>query len=263
MNVWVIARTTTGEALRKKVLNVFLLVAVVMIVLSVVFAFFTPREEITIVRSMSFGAIVIFGVLISVIMSIGLIPNEVEKRTIYTLLAKPVRRWEFIVGKFLGAALTIFINVALMCVVFVMLVAIKTHQIQWDLFLGVLLIYFGLTLLAAIAIFFSVVLTPNINVALTLALYIVGNLSEYTEAMARLAVQRSQNVILSYAIWALHYLVPNFSNFNIQHPMIHPENVTVEPTFMILYAVKAILYALMYIAALLFAAVLLFDNREL
>lgn len=262
MNVWVIAKTTTGEALRKKVLNVFLLVAMVMIVLSVVFAFFTPREEITIVRSMSFGAIVIFGVLISVIMSISLIPNEMEKRTIYTLLAKPVRRWEFIVGKFLGAAMTIFINVALMCVVFVVLVAIKTHTIQWDLFLGVLLIYFGLILLAAIAIFFSVVLTPNINVALTLSIYIIGNLSEYTAAMARGAIHREQNHLLSYFIWALHYMVPNFGNFNIQHPIIHPE-VGVDPMFLMAYMAKVIIYALAYIAVLLLIAILLFDKREL
>jgi ABC-type transport system involved in multi-copper enzyme maturation permease subunit len=93
MNALVIARNTVGDALRKRVLLVFLLIAIVMLFLSLFLAYFTQREQLVIFKSVAFVILLVFGGLISITTSIFLIPNEVEKRTIYSVLSKPVQRW--------------------------------------------------------------------------------------------------------------------------------------------------------------------------
>src|SRR5947209_5773500 len=117
MNTLVIARNTMGDALRKRVLLVFLLIAVVMLFLSLMLAYFSQREQLVTFKSVAFPTILIFGALIAITTSIWLIPTEIETRTIYSVLSKPVNRWEFFMGKFLGGAVTVFITVFLMSLV--------------------------------------------------------------------------------------------------------------------------------------------------
>jgi uncharacterized membrane protein YjfL (UPF0719 family) len=83
---FVIARNTIGEALRKKVINAFFMVGVVLIALTFIFNQFAPRQELTLVKGMGLGIISLAGLLITVILSINLIPTEIERRTIYTIL---------------------------------------------------------------------------------------------------------------------------------------------------------------------------------
>jgi ABC-type transport system involved in multi-copper enzyme maturation permease subunit len=119
-----LARGTFGEAMRRKILNVFLFVAIAMIVLFFAFASFSPATDMIITMSTGLGIISLAGVFISVILGINLIPGEIEKRTIYTILSKPVKRYEFLVGKFLGGLATVFVNIFLMGLLFVVGVAI-------------------------------------------------------------------------------------------------------------------------------------------
>src|SRR5579883_737580 len=123
--IWTLAWGTFGEAIRRKILNVFLFVALAVMVIGFAFMSFTTREQLVIVKSMGLGVIGIAGVFISVILGINLVPNEIEKRTIYTILSKPVARFEFLAGKFLGGLMTVFVNVALMGLAFVILTPIE------------------------------------------------------------------------------------------------------------------------------------------
>ena len=105
MNAFVIARNTVGDALRKRVLLVFLLIAIVMLFLALFLAYFSGREQLVMFKSVAFTILLIFGALIAITTAIFMIPNEIEKRTIYSVLSKPVQRWEFFVGKFLARLL--------------------------------------------------------------------------------------------------------------------------------------------------------------
>ena len=175
----VIARNTISEALRKKILNAFLMVGVVLIALTFIFQQFAPRQELTLVKGMGLGIISLAGLFITVILCINLVPTEVERRTIYTILAKPVRRYEFLLGKFFGALGTLGINIGLMGLAFVVAVAVK--QIGAEnavspliLFKGILMIAMQMLLLAALAMFFSTFLTPLVNFFLTMVLFVIG-----------------------------------------------------------------------------------------
>jgi ABC-type transport system involved in multi-copper enzyme maturation permease subunit len=265
VNVWTIAVNTFGEAMRKRALNVFLLVAIILIILSNAFAFFTTpqqgnRVELTIVRGMGLAVIMLSGLVMSIFLGMDLVPTEIERRTIYTILSKPVRRYHYIAGKLLGASLTLLINLGLMGLFFLAVVAYKTRALEPQLLVGVLLFYIQFVLLGSVAVFFSVVLTKNINVALTFFVFVVGTLSEYWQSVANLAGHNQQKIVEVLAK-AVHLLVPNFGNFNIANPLIHPEALQEIPRFG-LYVAKTVGYGLLYTAIMLVLACIAFERKE-
>lgn len=256
----VIARNTVSEALRRKILNAFFLVGVAMIVLIFAFQSLQARQELTLIKGMGLGIISLAGILITVILSINLIPTEIERRTIYTILSKPVRRHEFLLGKYFGALLTILFNIGLMTVVFVAAVAVKQAMSQQpidalNLLKGGLMTYMQLLLLCSLAVFLSVFLTPLVNFFLTLSLFIIGNLSSYTQDLAK----NTSNVVIKGFFTAVHYLVPNFGNFQYSNPLLNPD---VQVKSEALFLTQNVIYAVVYSAVLLILAVLVFDRRE-
>ncbi len=255
---WVIARTTVGEALRRKILNAFLFVGIIMLILTFAFSTFAPREELTLIKGMGLGIISLAGIFISIILAINLIPTEIEKRTIYTILSKPVRRHEFLLGKYFGAIGTVLINIGLMSLAFVIVVAIKPNQGlagALPLFKGIAMIYLQLVLLCSLAIFFSTFLSPLVNFFLTFSLFVIGNLSSFTQDLAKV----NHNPLVKGFFTAIHFLVPNFGNFQFQNPLINP-SVVVEREAMLL--MSNTIYALVYAAVLMILAILVFDRRE-
>lgn len=255
-----IAQNTISEALRRKILNAFMVVGVAVICLTFMFGQFAPRQEFTLIRGMGLGIITLAGIFITVILSINLIPTEIERRTIYTILSKPVRRYEFLLGKWLGALGTIAINIGLMSLAFVIAVAIKQIGAEspanpLELFKGVLMIYFSLALLCSLAICLSIFFTPLINFFFTLSLFIIGNLSSFTQDLAKTA----SNALVKVFFTVVHLVVPNFGNFQFTNPLVNPEvQVKSEALFM----TQNIIYALVYAAFLLIIAIIAFDRRE-
>lgn len=258
MTVWTIARVTLGEAIRRKVLLVFLLVALALLLFSVIFAIFTPREEITMIISFGMGVITFASAAIAVFGTAGLIPIEIEKRTIYTILAKPVQRYQFVLGKFIGAALTILINLVAMAVVFYLVVVLKSMRPHFQIFYGLLMIYFQMVLLSAVTMTLSVFTTQIITITGALFVYIIGNISEYVQSL----IQITQTPFVRILLRGLHLIVPNFSNFNVVNSVVHPENYPMD-LMMLKYASTTVGWGAIYVVALMLLAVLLFQWREI
>jgi len=193
----------------------------------------------------------------SVILGINLIPNEIDKRTIYTILSKPVRRHEFLIGKFLGGLITVLTNTVLMGAVFIVGVWIKQKNPEWAIWEGVLMTFFQLMLLNALALLFSVFVSPFVNFFLTFFIYIVGSMSSVTESLATPDPHKSPFVV--YLFKFIHSAIPNFGNFNIQNPLIYPGTVVINMTQ---YIVQNMMYAITYTAILMLIAILIFDKRE-
>src|SRR5437667_3653077 len=201
MNAWVIARNTLGDALRKRVLLVFLLLAMVMLLLALMLQYFTAREQMVTFKSTELAIILIFGALIAITTSIFLIPNEIEKRTIYSVLSKPVQRWEFFLGKFLGGVLTVAVTLGLMSLVLMVVVFILSarppaasemmgvqqqtsvnvrewmargfHEVLLVL-QGCFVIFFELVLVTAVATTLSLFFSPTVNFSATAFIFITG-----------------------------------------------------------------------------------------
>ena len=250
-----IARQTVSEALRRRVMWIFLIIGVFLIALGPVFGFLSPKDSQTVLRSLGLAAILLAGLFITIVTCIYLIPVEIERRTIYTVLSKPVQRYEFVLGKFLGGFITVFINIAAMGAVFLVMIYFQEgRHIPQEMIKGVILTFFQMMLLAALTIFFSTFATPVVNFFLSFGIFLVGNLSSVTDSLTT-----SQNKVTHFVGSVIHYLLPNFGNFNIQNQLIHPTQEIVNEGVFIR---NNIIYALIYSAVLLTLAILIFDRRE-
>jgi ABC-type transport system involved in multi-copper enzyme maturation permease subunit len=279
MTSWAIALLTVGEARRKKVVQIFLLVALIMIVLSEAFAFFADpggvsagkvqevtvgnagRVELIVIKSMAFGVIVLAGMVMSIFLGTDLIPTEIDRKTIYTILSKPVRRSAYLLGKQLGLALTLLLNFSLMALAFLALLFFKTYHFSWEILAGVFLIFIQFFMLGSISLFFSVFLSRNINAALTFFMFVVGMLSDFLmEIMKRSAESGSHAV--AWLLEILRWIIPNFAGFNALNPLIHPDQLSATNFFQYAF-LKAIPYGLVYSLVLIGIACFIFEQREL
>jgi ABC-type transport system involved in multi-copper enzyme maturation permease subunit len=249
-----IAKQTLEDMLRRKILLVLLIIAVGMIALGPSVGFLSPRESSAVLRSLGLAVILLAGLLITILSGIQVIPTEIERRTIYTVLSKPVQRYEFVLGKFLGGIFTVFVMIAAMGVVFLSVLAWQEKRFDPEMLKGVVLTFFQMTLLGALAIFFSTFATPVVNFFLSFGLFIVGNLSSVTDSLIS-----NKNPATRIMANAVHYIIPNFGNFNLQNKLIHP---SVEISNANVFIVQNIVYAVIYSAVLLLLAILVFDKRE-
>lgn len=280
MTAWTIATNTFGEAMRKKVINIFLLVSLIMIILSQAFAFFAApgglstqtagdvgvanvnRIELIVIKSMAFGIIVLAGLVMSIFLGTDLIPAEIERKTIYTILSKPVRRSAYVTGKQLGLAMTLGLNFLLMGLAFLALLFFKTYRFPVEIAIGVLIIFIQFVMLGSVALLFSVFLTRNINAALTFFIFVVGMLSDFLLTIATRTGESSSRA-LGLLMKGIHLAIPNFSNFNITNPLIHPEAMQEIPNFYSHVFLELIPYGLVYSVAMLLLAIFIFDRKEM
>ncbi len=261
--IFLIANGTFGEAIRRRTLLIFLLVAAVIIVSGAASGSYQSGHD-TVIKTLGLGVILLTGVFISVILGINLVPLEIERRTVYTILSKPVHRYQFLCGKFLGGLMTVLTSVAVMSVIFLLLLLTKEHgfnKSMQDACKGLLLIVFAITLVNAIAMFFSVFLSPFVNFFLTFSIYLLGSISSITEALANPNSDpgHPKNPIVVFVFKIIHAVVPNFANYNVQNPILDP-HIVINNEAQFLGSNIAI--AVVYTLILLTLAALIFDRRE-
>ena len=247
-----IAENTVREELRKKGLNVLLLFAVVLIIGSRSFGWLAPGEEMKIVKDTGLAGIMFFGMLIAIFGTSGLIPGEIEKKTIYTLLAKPVRRFEFVLGKFLGGTVTVLIYFTIMSAVFLGMIFIKERIVDPDIVKALILTFFELEVLVAITTAVSTLASTLFNVTFTFFIWVVGHLTDNLVHMAEMARNRVSKAVLL----GLYNLLPNFNNFNVRDHVVVGDPVPLQ------YLAAGINYGLGVCAVMLILAFLFFNERE-
>ena len=253
------------ESVRDKVLYNLVAFASLLIAVSYLLGQLTAGQDVKIVKDLGLAAIATFGLLISVFIGIGLVWKEVERRSIYGLLSKPIRRSEFIIGKYAGLALTLFVNVAVMTVVFYAVLAYlntqfpETTRSAWPapatdpgMLRAIILIFIELLLVTAIALFFSTFSSPFLSAALTFGLWVIGHFN--TDLRNFEAVVESRPA--AYLARGLYYLLPNFAAFDIKTQVVHALPVPDS------YVLTTTLYGLVYITLLLTGAVVVFSRRD-
>ena len=254
--VGVVALNTFREAVRDRVLYNLLFFALVMMAASIIAGQISIGIEETVITTLGLSAISLIGLLIAIFIGVGLVSKEMDKRTLYALLAKPVRRWEFLLGKFGGLILTLAVNTAAMGVgLFLALVYVKPTLERGDItvLVAVYFVWLKLALVVALALLFSCFTTPLLAILFTAGIYIVGL---YVQELRNMPVQVMSPGMTMFTKW-LSYLLPNFENFNIMAMAAHSRPV---PEAFIL---QNTLYAAVYCTIVLTAAILVFSRRNL
>lgn len=250
-----IALNTFRESIRDRVLYNLILFVLILVAASVLVSDLSLDMESQFTAALGLSAMVVFGALIAIFIGVGLVYKEIDKRTIYSLLSKPVHRHEFILGKYAGLCLTLLVNTAVMVLateLALLYVNGKFVQLQAAVLAASSLIYLELVLLVAVALMFSSFSTPMLAALFSFAVYVIGHFSKDLLAMAALSSSAMTRALLT----TLYYLLPNLSNFGYITEASHGRIVPIG------MAISASVYAIVYIGILLSAAVLIFQKRN-
>jgi len=250
-----IATHTFREAVRDRVLYNLIAFALVLSAAAVVVGQISVEIERVVVINLGLTAVSLFGLVIAIFIGIGLVSKEIDKRTLYTVLSRPVRRWEFIAGKFFGLAETLVVNTFFMAIgVFAALAYVSHHFEPSDVWVLVALyfIVLQLVLITALALLFSSFSTPVFSAVFAFWLFVIGSFAEDLRNFAALTHGAARWLAIGTA-----YLVPNFSDLNVITRVAHGGPV---PLRLVLLNTA---YVAAYTAAVLSAAVLIFNRRNL
>lgn len=250
-----IASNTFREAVRDRVLYNLIAFALLMSGASILVGQISIDIERLVVVNLGLAAVSLFGVVIAIFIGIGLVSKEIEKKTLYTVLSRPVRRWEFIVGKFFGLAGTLAVNTFFMAIgVFASLLYVSHHFQNTDKWIVVALYFIILQFLivTSLALLFSSFSSPLLSAVFAFALFVIGSFAEDLRGFAAMT-----HGIGRWLATAAAYLVPNLSALNVINSVAHAQPVSQQ-----LIAANTA-YALLYTAMALCGAVLIFERRNL
>jgi ABC-type transport system involved in multi-copper enzyme maturation permease subunit len=252
----IVAINTFREAVRDRVLYNLIFFALLMIGAAVLVGGISIGIERDVIVNLGLTAISLFGIIMAIFIGVGLVYKEIEKRTLYSLLAKPVRRWQFLVGKFGGLLLTLVVNTILMAIglaVALLYVAHKFESGDVTILIAIYFVLLELALITALALFFSCFSSPMLSTLYTLGIYVAG---VFTPDIRDIG-QFTTNPTLKIVAKCLYYVLPNFHNFNIIAAAAHREAI---PHALIW---QNTLYAVLYSVLLLLAASAVFSGRDL
>ncbi len=249
-----IAFNTFREAVRDRVLYNLIVFALLLVASSLLFGQISIGVERLVLINLGLTAISVFGIIIAIFIGIGLVSKEIEKRTLYTVLARPVRRWEFLLGKFFGLSGTLVVNTLCMAAGFFVALFVLVHRFQaadaW-LLVALYFIVLEFCLVTAIALFFSTFSSPLLSAIFTLAIFIIGTFAEDLRTFAAIMHGPARWLAI-----ALAYLVPNFASLNVISSVAHGNAIAGRLVFF------NTTYATLYAAAALAGAALIFERRN-
>ena len=246
-----VALSVFRESVRDKVLYSLAAFALLLIAVSYLIGQLTAGQDIKIIKDLGLAAISAIGLMMAVFIGIGLVWKEVERRSIHNLLSKPLRRHEFILGKYFGLVLTLAVNVALMTIAYFAVLA-WLGGADAGLLTAVGLMLLELSLVTAVALFFSTFSSPYLSAVLTLGLWVIGHFNE--------DLRNFEAVVDSpEAAWltrGLYYVLPNFGGFDVKLQVVH--GITVPWSYIAVMTT----YGVAYIALLLVGAMTIFARRD-
>jgi len=248
-----ISKNTFREAVRDRVLYNLVLFVLLLIACSILVSDITAGQESRTIVNIGLNAMLLFGVFISLFIRIGLVSKEIEKRTVYAIFAKPVRRSDFLVGKYFGLCLTLLVNTVVMGVgVSLALLYVGGGKLIYSIWGAIFLIYLELAIITAVATLFSSFSSPALSALFTFLVFVIGHLSSSLRDFAAVLGSNAASVIFT----GIYYLFPNLVHFSFRTEAANglAPSVTM--------AGGAFLYAIVYIAILMTITIMIFRNKN-
>jgi ABC-type transport system involved in multi-copper enzyme maturation permease subunit len=246
-----IALNTFREAIRDRVLYLLLVFALLLIGVSRLLSLLTVGNEDKIIKDVGLSAISLFGVLTAVFVGVSLVFKEIEKKTVYTLLANPVRRWQFLCGKYLGLFAVLAMNVSLMSLALIGILLLRGEP-PWELLPAILLILVELGIITAFALLFSSLTNPILAAVWTFAIYVTGHLSWSLLLLKEKVPEGLSRTFCDVVYWIL----PNLGRLDIKAEAVHalplPEG----------FLTLSMLYGAGYALVVLALACLVFERKD-
>lgn len=253
MKIFAVSVNTMREVIRDKVLYVILALGFISIFSIKLIAPLSLGEESRLIRDFGLTMISIIGILITIFVSTRLVYDEIQRKTIYTIIPKSVKRWEFIVGKYLGVGMAIFMIIVVLTLVFMGYIFVFGTAFTINILGAVLLQCVELLLVAALAILFSTFTSPIGSGIFTFAIYFIGHFTGDVLILGEL----TKSTMIKNLTAFFYYVLPNLSYFNVRPETVHNLPITLH------YIIFSIAYGLAYIIILLSIAFLVFEKKDL
>ena len=247
-----IAANTVRDAVRNRVLYILVFFAVVMIGTSVMLATLSYVERERILQDVGFSAIRFFGAAIAIFMGVGLIQREVERRTVYTILSKPVTRARFLAGKYLGLVATLWLQLAIMVAAFVLVSLATGAPLRVGHAIALGLVAVELAVVVAFATLFSSFATPFLAACYSVGLYLVGHL---TRDLRGLGAASDSAAVQQVTVW-IHRIFPDLSALNRGIEAVHGLPIPLPEVGF------ALLMGTAWCLGFLLVAVMVFERRD-
>jgi ABC-type transport system involved in multi-copper enzyme maturation permease subunit len=251
MKVLSIALNTFRENLRDKLLYNLLIFALLMIGSSLLLMRLTLGEFHRLLLDIGLGSVNIFSVLIAIFVGIGLVSKEIDKKTIYTIVSKPVARFEFLLGKFFGLTITLLVNILVMTAGLLAVLMAQSVPIELVLFKAIGLILLECMVVTAVALLCSTFTSATLSAIFTLAIYVIGHLTADLKTFSLKMEGLGRSVLEG-----MYYLLPNLERFNLKGHVTHQLDVPLNDLALI------VAYGMTYTAFLLLLASVIFQRRD-
>jgi len=256
--IFLIAGNTVTGVMRGVILNVLLILAVILILVSMTSNAFDPTEIRYMLMDSGLAIISVLGAIIAILTGFNMIPNEIENRTIYPVLAKPIARWQYVTGKFFGAVGINLITTALLSFLFFLVYIYRApgHVFDMRLIPAIIMIFVVLCTLSAIIIFLSTFMSWIGTIIVTACIWFAGNYSQFLYDMA----ENGGNAFSNAALKVVHQLLPNFQAMDLRYQIVQEQ---VSKITFDMVAQPLFVQGLLYIIICLMLAIIIFNYREL
>jgi len=247
-----VAVNTVRRKMHERLLYIFLMFVFALIAGSVLISKLTLGDGGRLILNLGIAAVNLFGVFMAVFVGMALVHDEIEKKTLYAVLSKPVSRQEFVLGKFFGLVTTLSIVVWLMASALLLVLYAMAVPVTLVLIKCLVLMHCELLLVAALAFVFSTFTTPTLAALFTFALYVAGHLTADLKELAA-----GLEGVTKMAVLSAYYTIPNLERLNFKAHALHQ----IDPGTVDM--VLALMYGCAYLFLLLVTAVMIFNRREL
>lgn len=259
IKILAIGINTFREAIRNKVLYSLLFFALLVIIGSLAFGALSVHEEVRLTTDLGLGGMSAFLVLIATFIGVNLVYKELERKTVYMLLPKPVHRYQFVLGKFLGLALTLLVLLSIMTAMLLAVLEMQGAPITTPVVMMIILIFLEVLIVTAVAVLFSSFSTPFLSGLFTVGIFLLGRSVPDIRAVAT----KLDEPVLPSLLRVIARIVPNLRYFYVTGGDVGGEHISIHGTFVDWgYIATATGYAGLYLAALLLLAMALFSRRD-
>jgi len=250
MSIKAIALNTFREGVRNRIMYNLVFFAVAMIVFSYFVGEVSIGSKLKVMQDMGLSSISIFGILIAIFVGIGLVYKEVDKRTIYTIISKPIERYQFLLGKFFGLAITMLVQVVFMTIFMYLVLYLTVKEFNPDLLKAVVLIYMEVLLIISVALFFSSFTTPFLSALFCIGFFIIGHstVDLYDASL------KTESILFEQIARTMKYF--NLDHFNIVGKIVHGVDIGWDWVF------EVMLYGFFWVAVFIILASVIFRRKD-
>lgn len=253
--VFAIASNTLREAVRNKVFGSLMFFASLMLFFSLVLAQMSLHQEVRLVLNVTFFASTLFTMILSVYSSVTLLHTEFERRTIYTILTKPIRRWQFLLGKYIGVLALVTIILLVMGSLSALILWTQDASFSMTFVYAYLALFLQMTIVAALAQCLATFSSPLLSGFATVALFIGGHLFSQLKLIQTILIDRGAGA-LAQILSVVQVTLPNLESLNLSNELTY--NIAIPSS----YLVQALWYSSSYVLVVLGLGMFIFSRKD-